>query len=67
MRRGTLLGARLHVHHSRARLVDECIALSNHLRGTLAEYGIVIRPGARVFTAALSAIAEDTTTTVCRC
>ncbi len=35
----------LHLHHSRRLLMSQRIALSNHIRGTLSEFGIVIPQG----------------------
>ena len=39
----------LHLHKSRQLLIKERIAMSNHIRAVLAEFGIVMPPGVRPF------------------
>ena len=39
----------LHLHHGRQLLVRQRVALSNHMRGILSEYGIVLPQGGRSF------------------
>ncbi|MDK9723236.1 MAG: IS110 family transposase [Rhodospirillales bacterium] len=49
----------LHLHHGRQLLVRQRIALSNHLRGVLSEYGIVLPRGTNVISRRLPALLED--------
>jgi len=49
----------LHLHHGRRLLVRQRVALSNHLRGVLSEYGIVLPQGVKVITRRLPALLED--------
>ena len=49
----------LHLHHGRRLLVRQRIALSNHLRGVLSEYGIVLPQGVKVISRHLPALLED--------
>ena len=49
----------LHAHQSRQLLVKQRVALTNHLRGLLHEYGISLPVGAKVITERLPAILED--------
>lgn len=49
----------LHLHHGRQLLVRQRVALSNHLRGVLSEYGIVLPQGVKVITQRLPALLED--------
>lgn len=49
----------LSVHRSRAMLIGERTALINHLRGLLAEFGIVIAQGAAKVRSAMPEILED--------
>lgn len=49
----------LHLHHGRQLLVRQRVALSNHLRGVLSEYGIVLPQGVKVMTRQLPALLED--------
>ena len=44
----------LHLHHSRQLLLKQRVALGNHLRGVLQEYGMILAPG----TAALNGLRE---------
>jgi transposase len=47
------------VHRSRERLIQECTALSNHLRGLLMEFGMVIPKGFASLLRAIPEILED--------
>jgi transposase len=49
----------LHLHHGRQLLVRQRVALGNHLRGVLSEYGIVLPQGVKVITRHLPALLED--------
>lgn len=49
----------LHLHHARQQLVRQRVALSNHMRGTLAEYGITLPPGVSVVSKQLPGVLED--------
>lgn len=49
----------LHLHHGRRLLVRQRVALSNHLRGVLSEYGIVLPQGVKVIAQQLPALLED--------
>lgn len=49
----------LHLHHGRRLLVRQRVALSNHMRGILSEYGIVLPQGVKVIPRRLPAILED--------
>lgn len=49
----------LHLHHSRRLLVKQRVAVSNHLRGLLSEYGIVLAQGERVLLRQLPSLLED--------
>lgn len=49
----------LHVHHGRQLLVRQRVALSNHLRGVLSEYGIVLPQGVKMIAQQLPALLED--------
>jgi transposase len=49
----------LHLHHGRQLLVRQRVALSNHLRGVLSEYGIVLPQGARIISRRLPELLED--------
>ena len=49
----------LHLHHARSMLVRQRVALSNHMRGTLLEYGIVLPQGTKVVSRRLPEILED--------
>jgi len=49
----------LHLHHGRQLLVRQRVALSNHLRGVLSEYGIVIPQGVKVLSRRLPELLED--------
>jgi len=48
----------LHLHHSRELLVGQRMAIGNHIRGILHEYGIVLPRGTKALSK-LSAILED--------
>ena len=48
----------LHLHHARRLLVGQRVALTNHVRAVLQEYGLVLAPGARAF-AQLADLLED--------
>jgi len=49
----------LHLHHARQLLVQQRVALSNHLRAVLLEYGISLPVGVKVLTQALPGLLED--------
>jgi len=49
----------LHLHHGRRLLVRQRVALSNHMRGILSEYGIVLPPGVKVISRRLPELLED--------
>jgi transposase len=49
----------LHLHHGRRLLVRQRIALSNHMRGVLSEYGIVLPQGAKAIFQRLPELLED--------
>ena len=49
----------LHLHHGRRLLVRQRIALSNHMRGVLSEYGIVMPQGVKVISRRLPELLED--------
>lgn len=49
----------LHLHHARAQLVRQRVALGNHIRAVLAEYGLCLPQGVKVITQRLSEILED--------
>ena len=49
----------LHLHRARRLLVRQRVALSNHLRGILSEYGIVLPQGAKALSGRLPALLED--------
>ena len=49
----------LQLHHGRQLLVRQRVALSNHLRGILSEYGIVLPQGVKVISRRLPALLED--------
>jgi transposase len=49
----------LHLHHGRRLLVRQRVALSNHMRGILSEYGIVLPQGVKVVSRRLPALLED--------
>jgi hypothetical protein len=49
----------LHPHHARRLLVRQRVALSNHIRGVLSEYGIVLPRGVKAISQSLPALLED--------
>ena len=49
----------LHLHHGRQLLVRQRVALSNHMRGILSEYGIVMPQGVKVISRCLPELLED--------
>jgi len=49
----------LHLHHGRQLFVRQRVALSNHMRGVLSEYGIVVPQGVKVLSRQLPEILED--------
>jgi len=49
----------LHLHHGRRLLVCQRVAVSNHMRGVLSEYGIVLPQGVKVVSRRLPEILED--------
>jgi len=51
--------AALQLHHSRQLLVRQRVALSNHMRGILSEYGIALPQGVKVISRRLPALLED--------
>lgn len=50
----------LHLHRGRQLLVRQRIALGNHMRGILLEYGISLAQGVKVISRCLPALLEDT-------
>jgi transposase len=54
----------LHLHHGRQLLVRQRVALSNHIRGVLSEYGIVVPQGVKVLSRQLPEILEDAENTL---
>jgi len=49
----------LHLHHSRQLLVRQRVAVSNHIRGVLLEYGICLSQGVKAVTNKLPELLED--------
>ena len=49
----------LHLHHGRRLFVRQRVALSNHMRGVLSEYGIVVPQGVKVLSRRLPELLED--------
>ncbi len=49
----------LHLHHARQQLVRQRVALSNHIRAVLVEYGICLPQGVKVVSRRLPGILED--------
>lgn len=49
----------LHLHHARQLLVQQRVALNNHLRAVLLEYGISLPVGVKVLAQALPGLLED--------
>jgi transposase len=49
----------LHLHRARRLLVRQRVALGNHLRGILSEYGIVLPQGAKAIMQRLPELLED--------
>lgn len=49
----------LHLHHARQLLVRQRVALSNHMRGILMEYGITLAQGVKVISTKLPELLED--------
>lgn len=49
----------LHLHHARQQLVRQRVALDNHLRSVLAEYGICLPQGVKVIAQRLPELLED--------
>lgn len=49
----------LHLHHARQQLVRQRVALSNHMRAVLAEYGVCLPKGVKVVSQRLPAILEE--------
>ena len=54
----------LHLHHGRQLLVRQRVALSNHIRGVLSEYGIVVPQGVKVLSRQPPEILEDAENTL---
>lgn len=50
----------LHLHHARRLLVRQRVALGNHMRGVLLEYGICLPTGNSTVIKALPSLLEDT-------
>jgi len=51
--------AMLHLHHARRQLVRQRVAVGNHIRAVLAEYGICLPQGVKVVSQRLPALLED--------
>lgn len=49
----------LHLHHVRQQLVRQRVAVGNHIRAVLAEYGICLPQGVKVLTQHLPELLED--------
>lgn len=49
----------LHLHHGRQLLVRQRVALSNHMRGILLEYGLSLPQGVKMISRRLPALLED--------
>lgn len=49
----------LHLHHGRSLLLAQRVALTNHMRGVLAEYGLVIPQGTKALNQHLAELLED--------
>lgn len=49
----------LHLHHARQLLVRQRVALSNHMRGILLEYGISMPQGVKMIVRRIPALLED--------
>lgn len=49
----------LHLHHARQQLVRQRVALSNHIRSVLAEYGICLPQGVKIVSRRLPEILGD--------
>lgn len=49
----------LHLHHSRQLLVRQRVAMNNHMRSVLAEYGITLPVGTQVVSRRLIGLLED--------
>jgi len=49
----------LHLHHGGRLLVCQRVALNNHMRGILTEYGIVLPQGGKVISRRLPKLLED--------
>ncbi len=49
----------LHLHHGRQLLVRERVALANHIRSVLAEYGICLPQGVKMISQRLPELLED--------
>jgi len=49
----------LHLHHSRELLIRQRVAIGNHIRGVLQEYGIVLPLGVKVIGQQLPDLLED--------
>lgn len=49
----------LHLHHARQQLVRQRVAVSNHIRAVLVEYGICLPQGVKVVSLRLPGILED--------
>ncbi len=49
----------LHLHHARRLLIRQRVALANHMRGILLEYGISLPPGVKSLSRRLPQILED--------
>jgi transposase len=49
----------LHLHHARQQLVRQRVAVGNHIRGVLAEYGLYLPQGVKALSQRLPALLED--------
>lgn len=49
----------LHLHHARRQLVRQRVAVSNHIRAVLVEYGICLPQGVKVVSRRLPGLLED--------
>jgi transposase len=49
----------LHLHHARQQLIQQRVAVGNHVRAVLAEYGFCLPQGVKVVSQRLPALLED--------
>jgi transposase len=49
----------VHLHHARQQLVRQRVALGNHIRSVLTEYGICLAQGAKIISQRVAEVLED--------